>query len=59
MFIRGLIFVVSVSSMAWAQIATATLSGTVTDEAGTPLSGVAGYGEISQHWKQLVRGNGE
>ena len=40
MFIRSLILVVWVSSMAWAQIATAALSGTVTDEAGTPLIGV-------------------
>ncbi len=63
MFIRGLIFVVSVSgSMAWAQIATATLSGTVTDEAGTPLSGVqitARYLNTGNNWSEVTGKDGK
>ncbi len=63
MFIRGLIFVVCVSgSMAWAQIATATLSGTVTDEAGTPLSGVqitARYLDTGNNWSEVTGKEGK
>ena len=56
MFIRSMIFVVCVSSMAWAQIATAALSGTVTDEAGTPLVGVqitARYLNTGNNWSEV------
>ncbi len=62
MFIRGLIFVVCVSSMAWAQIATATLSGTVTDEAGTPLSGVQitmRYLNTGNNWSEVTGEEGK
>ncbi len=62
MFIRGLIFVVCGSSMAWAQIATATLSGTVTDEAGTPLSGVqitAKYLNTGNNWSEVTGKEGK
>ncbi len=62
MFIRGLIFVVCVSSIAWAQIATATLSGTVTDEAGTPLSGVqitARYLNTGNNWSEVTGQEGK
>ncbi len=62
MFIKGLIFVVCVSSMAWAQIATAALSGTVTDEAGTPLSGVqitARYLNTGNNWSEVTGKDGK
>ena len=62
MFIKGLIFVVCVSSMAWAQIATASLSGTVTDEAGTPLSGVqitARYLNTGNNWSEVTGKEGK
>ncbi len=63
MFIRSLIFVVCVSSsMAWAQIATAALSGTVTDETGTPLSGVqitARYLNTGNNWSEVTGKEGK
>ena len=63
MFIRGLIFVVCVSSsMAWAQIATAAISGTVTDKAGTPLSGVqitARYLNTGNNWSEVTGKEGK
>ncbi len=62
MFIRGLILVVCVSSMAWAQIATAALSGTVTDEAGRPLSGVqitAKYLNTGNSWSEVTGKEGK
>ena len=62
MFIRSLILVVCVSSMAWAQIATAALSGTVTDEAGTPLIGVqisARYLNTGNNWSEVTGKEGK
>jgi hypothetical protein len=62
MFIRSLILVVCVSSMAWAHIATATLSGTVTDEAGTPLIGVqvtARYLNTGNNWSEVTGKEGK
>lgn len=62
MFIRSLILVVCVSSMAWAQIATAALSGTVTDEAGTPLIGVqitAKYLNTGNNWSEVTGKEGK
>ena len=62
MFIRNLILVVCVSSMAWAQIATAALSGTVTDEAGTPLIGVqitARYLNTGNNWSEVTGKEGK
>jgi len=62
MFIRSLIFVVWVSSMAWAQIATAAVSGTVTDEAGTPLIGVqitARYLNTGNNWSEVTGKEGK
>jgi len=62
MFIRGLIFVVCVSSTAWAQIATAAISGTVTDEAGTALSGVqitARYLNTGNNWSEVTGKEGK
>jgi len=40
MFKKGLIFVLCASTMVWAQFMVATISGTVTDEGGTPLGSV-------------------
>ena len=62
MFIRSLIFVVCVSSMAWAQIVTAAISGTVTDEAGTPLIGVqisARYLNTGNNWSEVTGKEGK
>ena len=62
MFIRSLILVVCVSSMAWAQIATAAVSGTVTDEEGTPLIGVqitAKYLNTGNNWSEVTGKEGK
>ena len=62
MFIRSLILVVCVSSMAWAQIATAAVSGTVTDEEGTPLIGVqitARYLNTGNDWSEFTGKEGK
>jgi hypothetical protein len=48
--------------MAWAQIATAALSGTVTDEAGTPLIGVqitAKYLNTGNNWSEVTGKEGK
>ncbi|MCH8321211.1 MAG: carboxypeptidase regulatory-like domain-containing protein, partial [Acidobacteria bacterium] len=57
---RGLIFVLYASSMVWAQ--TATLSGTVTDEAGMPLAGVQitlRYLNSGNSWSEVTREEGK
>ena len=62
MFIRGLIFVLCASSLVWAQVATAALSGTVTDEAGRPLSGVqitARYLNTGNNWAEVTGEEGK
>ncbi len=62
MFIRGLIFVLCASSLVWAQVATAALSGTVTDEAGRPLSGVqitARYLNTGNNWSEVTGQEGK
>ncbi len=40
MFNKGFVLVLYASGMVWAQVTTATISGTVADEAGAPLGGV-------------------
>ncbi len=40
MFNKGFILVLYASGMVWAQVTTATISGTVADEAGAPLDDV-------------------
>ncbi len=60
--IRGLIFVLCTSSLVWAQVATASLSGTVTDEAGRPLSGVqitARYLNTGNNWSEVTGQEGK
>lgn len=64
MFVRGLIFVLYVSSMVWAQTQTptATLSGTVTDEAGMPLAGVqitVRYLNSGNNWSEVTGEDGK
>jgi hypothetical protein len=62
MLIRGLIFVLCAPGLAWAQIATAALSGTVTDEAGSPLSGVtitARYLNTGNNWSEVTGPEGK
>jgi septal ring-binding cell division protein DamX len=62
MFIRGLIFVLCASSLAWAQVATGALSGTVRDEAGRPLSGVritARYLNTGNNWSEVTGQEGK
>ncbi len=60
--IRGLIFVLCTSSLVWAQVVTASLSGTVTDEAGRPLSGVqitARYLNTGNNWSEVTGQEGK
>ncbi len=62
MLIRGLIFLLCASSLVWAQVATASLSGTVTDDAGRPLSGVqitAKYLNTGNNWSEVTGPEGK
>ena len=61
MFIRGLVFLFCGSGLVWAQVATAALSGTVTDETGGPLSGVqinARYLNTGNNWSEVTGEDG-
>ena len=64
MFRRGLIIVLYASSVVWAQaqISTATLSGTVTNEAGMPLAGVQitlRYLNSGNNWSEITGEEGK
>ncbi len=62
MFKKGLIFVLCASTMGWAQFTVATISGTVTDEAGTPLGKVkvtVRHLDTGRNWSVLTDDSGK
>ncbi len=62
MFKKGLIFVLCAPTMVWAQFTVATISGTVTDEAGTPLGKVkvtVRHLDTGRNWSVLTDDSGK
>ncbi len=62
MFKKGLIFVLCAPTLVWAQFTVATISGTVTDEAGTPLGKVkvtVRHLDTGRNWSVLTDDSGK